>query len=120
MRHPLDAAFAVLAFIIGSFLTFYGGDYASRMMKALGGSASRLHERFFKGDRTAVLALLSDLRFISEPLDPALDSTKKALNINSVCKELDKVARDQRQPRQAVPRLPAAYGGCPERVPSAR
>jgi hypothetical protein len=53
MRHPLDAAFAVLAFIIGSFLAFYGGDYASRMMKALGGPL-----RGYANASSRVIALL--------------------------------------------------------------
>lgn len=77
--------------LVGSYLAIEQGDYADQMMKTLQGSAKRMRDRFLAGNHIAALRLLSDLRFITEPLDPSLDATKKALDIQSLCQRLDKV-----------------------------
>jgi hypothetical protein len=77
--------------LVGSYLAIEQGDYVDQMMKTLQGSAKRMRDRFLSGDHTAALRLLSDLKFISEPLNPALDGTRKALDIKSLCERLDKV-----------------------------
>lgn len=77
--------------LVGSYLAIDQGDYANQMMKTLQGSAKRLRDRFLAGNHIAALRLLSDLRFISEPLDPSLDATRRALDIKSLCEKLDKV-----------------------------
>ncbi len=79
--------------LVGSYLGIDQGDYANQMMKTLQGSAKRLRDRFLAGNHIAALRLLSDLRFISEPLDPSLDATRRALDIKSLCEKLDKWSR---------------------------
>jgi hypothetical protein len=76
--------------LVGSDLALGTDGNSARLMKNLAGAAGRLRDRFLAGDQIAALSLLSEMEFLSEPLDPKLNDVPKALDLRSVCKRLDK------------------------------